>query len=218
LPPLRLPPRERRLPSFTGPTARAPGPEPPTPGDSCKKASRPSVGGMCGDVAPLLEAAFESTPVPADTSRPTFADFYRATFMEMTRRAFLLTGSAETRVTWCRTRACACTGSGTASPNLAPTSAARWKLSRASVCRDVQLAGSLAHRAREARAQGCPGCVLVATRICLDGARAEPTDGQDGCPLAGSSLPEEGRGVIFPIPVELIRLAEAVGRDQPSTP
>jgi RNA polymerase sigma-70 factor (sigma-E family) len=48
------------------------------------------------DVVPLEEAAVESTPVPVDTSKPTFADFYRATFPEMTRLAFLLTGSAET--------------------------------------------------------------------------------------------------------------------------
>jgi RNA polymerase sigma-70 factor (sigma-E family) len=48
------------------------------------------------DVVPLVEAAFESTPVPVDASRPTFADFYRTTFTEMTRLAFLLTGSAET--------------------------------------------------------------------------------------------------------------------------
>ena len=38
----------------------------------------------------------ESTPLPVDSSKPTFADFYRATFPEMTRLAFLLTGSAET--------------------------------------------------------------------------------------------------------------------------
>jgi RNA polymerase sigma-70 factor (sigma-E family) len=47
------------------------------------------------DLVPLVEAPSESTPVPVDTSRPTFADFYRATFTEMTRLAFLLTGSAE---------------------------------------------------------------------------------------------------------------------------
>jgi RNA polymerase sigma-70 factor (sigma-E family) len=48
------------------------------------------------DVAPVVDAALDSTPVPVDRDRPAFADFYRATFAEMTRLAFLLTDSAET--------------------------------------------------------------------------------------------------------------------------
>ena len=48
------------------------------------------------EVAPLVEAALGSKPVPVDTRTLTFADFYRATFTEMTRLAFLLTGSPET--------------------------------------------------------------------------------------------------------------------------
>jgi RNA polymerase sigma-70 factor (sigma-E family) len=48
------------------------------------------------DVAPLLDARIESTPMVVEVSKPAFADFYRATFTEMTRLAFLLTGSVET--------------------------------------------------------------------------------------------------------------------------
>jgi RNA polymerase sigma-70 factor (sigma-E family) len=48
------------------------------------------------DVAPLLEARIEPTPMVVGVTKPPFADFYRATFTEMTRLAFLLTGSVET--------------------------------------------------------------------------------------------------------------------------